>query len=137
MTLFVDTSVWSLALRRNQATEGPEVNRLRDALGGGEAVYTTGVVLQELLQGIRSPSHRSRIVEHFASLPILVPTRNDHTEAADLYDECRRQGIQVGTIDALLARLCISRGLVMLSTDRDFLYIAECTSLQLWTSPSV
>ena len=132
--MFVDTSVWSLALRRSQATEGPEVNRLRDALGGGEAVYTTGVVLQELLQGIRSSSHRSRIVEHFASLPMLVPTRNDHTEAADLYDECRRRGIQVGTIDALLARLCISRDLVMLSTDRDFRYIAECTSLRLWTS---
>jgi len=132
--MFVDTSVWSLALRRNQATEGPEVNRLRDALGGGESVYTTGFVLQELLQGIRSPSHKSRIVNHFASLPMLVPTRNDHTEAANLYDECRRRGIQVGTIDALFARLCISRDLVMLSTDRDFGYIAECTSLQLWTS---
>lgn len=137
MTLFVDTSVWSLALRRNQETEGPEVNRLRDALGGGEAVYTTGVVLQELLQGIQRPSHRSRIVEHFTSLPMLVPTRNDYIEAADLYNECRRRGIQVGTIDALLAQLCISRDLVMLSTDRDFGYIANHTLLQLWTSPSV
>lgn len=136
MSLFVDTSVWSLALRRNQAADGPEVNRLRDALGGGEAVYTTGVVLQELLQGIRSPLQRNSIVEHFASLPMLVPSRNDHTEAADLYDECRRQGIQVGTIDALIARLCISRDLVMLSTDRDFGYIADCTPLQLWSSHS-
>ena len=134
MTLFVDTIVWSLALRRNQKTEGPEVNRLRDALGGGEAVYTTGVVLQELLQGIHRPTHRSRIVEHFAFLPMLVPARNDHTEAADLYNECRRRGLQIGTIDALLARLCINHDLVMLSTDKDFGYIAEHTSLRLWPS---
>lgn len=131
----MDTSVWSLALRRNQDIEGPEINRLRDALGGGEVIYTTGVVLQELLQGIRSPSQRKRIVDHFTSLPMLVPTRNDHLGAAELYDECRRRGIQVGTIDALLARLCISHDLVMLSTDRDFDFIAECTSLQLWVSP--
>lgn len=110
------------------------MSRLRDALGGGEAIYTTGVVLQELLQGIRSSSHRKRIVEHFTSLPMLVPSRNDHIEAADLYNECRRRGIQVGTIDALLARLCISRDLVMLSTDRDFGHIAECTSLRIWAS---
>ena len=133
MTLFVDTSVWSLALRRNQDIEGSEVDRLRDALGGGEAIYTTGVVLQELLQGIRSPSHRKRIVEHFTSLPMLVPTRNDHVGAADLYNECRRRGIQVGTIDVLLATLCISRDLFMLSTDRDFAHIAQCSTLQLWT----
>lgn len=137
MTLFVDTSVWSLALRRDRKTEGPEVNRLRDALGGREAINTTGIVLQELLEGVRSPSYKKRIVEHITSLPMLVPTRNDHIKAVDLYNECRRRGIQPGTIDALLARLCISRDLVMLSTDRDFGLIAECSSLRLWASPSV
>ena len=76
-------------------------------------------------------------MEHFKSLPMLVPTRNDHIEAAGLYSKCRRRGILAGTIDALLAQLCISRDLVMLSTDRDFGYIAECSSLQVWTSPSV
>ena len=137
MTPLVDTSVWSLALRRKRPTEGPEVNRLRDALDGGESIYTTGVVLQELLQGFQRPTHRGRIVEHFTSLPMLVPTREDHIHAAELYNEYRRRGIQAGTIDALLAQLCISRDLVMLSTDRDFGYIAECSSLRLWTTPSV
>ncbi len=51
MSLFVDTSVWSLALRRDAPQEGSEVRRLREALAGGETVYTTGLVLQELLQG--------------------------------------------------------------------------------------
>ncbi len=53
MSLFVDTSVWSLAFRRDSPAEVPEVRRLRDALLEGEAVHTTGLVLQELLQGCR------------------------------------------------------------------------------------
>ena len=50
MTLFVGTSVWSLAFRRDTVQEVPEVKRLREALVGGESVHTTGTVLQELLQ---------------------------------------------------------------------------------------
>ena len=132
MTLFVDTSVWSLALRRDSAPEGPQVRRLRDALKSGEAIHTTGIVLQELLQGYRGPRARAQIVERFAVLPIIVPRREDHIDAAGLHNECRRHGVQVGTIDALLAQLCIRHDLVMLTTDRDFSHIADWTQLQLW-----
>ena len=34
MTLFVDTSVWSLALRRDQPSPSPQVRALLDALEG-------------------------------------------------------------------------------------------------------
>ena len=132
MTLFVDTSVWSLAFRRDTVPEVPEVKRLREALVGGESVHTTGIVLQELLQGCRGPRAWDRIVERFKALPLLQPGREDHIEAARLRNECRQHGVQVGTIDALLAQLCISRNLIMLSTDRDFNYIAGRAPLQLW-----
>jgi len=132
MTLFVDTSVWSLAFRRDSVPEVPEVKRLREALVGGESVHTTGIVLQELLQGCRGPRAWDRIVDRFKALPLLLPSREDHVEAARLRNECRQHGVQVGTIDALLAQLCISRNLIMLSTDRDFSYIADRASLQLW-----
>ena len=132
MTLFVDTSVWSLAFRRDSVPEVPEVKRLREALVGGESVHTTGIVLQELLQGCRGPRARDRIVDRFKALPLLLPSREDHVEAARLRNECRQHGVQVGTIDALLAQLCISRNLIMLSTDHDFSYIADRAPLQLW-----
>ena len=130
--LFADTSVWSLALRRDSSPEVPHVRRLRDALSGGEAVHTTGIVLQELLQGYRGPRARAEVVERFAALALIVPARDDHIDAAELRNTCRRHGIQVGTIDALLAQLCIRHDLVMLTTDRDFSHIAEWTPLQLW-----
>ena len=133
--LFADTSVWSLALRRDASPEGPQVRRLREALSGGEAVHTTGIVLQELLQGYRGPRARAQVVERFATLPLIVPARDDHIDAAALRNTCRRHGIQVGSIDALLTQLCIRHDLVMLTTDRDFSHIAEWTPLQLWRAP--
>ena len=134
MTLFVDTSVWSLALRRDTLPDEPPVQRLRAALSNGEAVHTTGIVLQELLQGYRGPRARTQIVERFAALPMIVPARGDHMDAAELRNACRRHGIQVSTIDALLAQLCIRHDLVMLSTDGDFRRIADWTPLQLWSA---
>jgi predicted nucleic acid-binding protein len=132
--LFVDTSVWSLALRRDVTVDEPAVRRLRDALGSREGVFTTGLVLQELLQGFQGPTSQDRIVEHFAPLPLLEPDRTDYIGAAALRNACRRAGIQVGTIDALLARLCIRHGLLMLTTDQDFELIARHEPLRLWSS---
>ena len=132
MSLFVDTSVWSLALRRDTPADHPAVARLGDALVRGEHVFSTGLILQELLQGFRGPEAAGSIIERFAALPFITPTRTDHIEAADLRNTCRRRGIQVETIDALLPRLCIRHELVMLSTDRDFIGIAKWTPLNLW-----
>jgi predicted nucleic acid-binding protein len=134
VNLFVDTSVWSLAFRRDHPPAEPAVERLREALDGGEAVFSTGLVLQELLQGFTGPKAREAIVERFAALPLLVPDRDDHVAAADIRNGCRRAGVQVGTIDALLARLCARHDLVMLTTDADFGRMVPHVRLRLWSA---
>lgn len=134
MGLFVDTSVWSLALRRDPPVQTPEAGALLMALDRGEQLYTTGLVLQELLQGFSGPKARRQIIEHFSSLPLVVPDRRDHIAAAELRNTCRQAGVQVGTIDALLAQLCLRHKLLLLTTDRDFGLIAKRTSLKLWTA---
>ena len=130
--LFVDTSIWSLALRRNSPAPNREVRVLVRAIESGETLLTTGLVLQELLQGFSGPKDRARILDRFAALPLLVPDRDDHVRAAILRNHCRRNGVQVGTIDALLAQLCMRHDLTMLSTDQDFGRIADHSSLRLW-----
>jgi predicted nucleic acid-binding protein len=95
-------------------------------------VFTTGLVLQELLQGFRGPRARDAIIDRFAALPFLRPEREDHIAAADLRNDCRRRDIQVGTIDALLAQLCIRFELTLLTTDTDFARIAEHHALNVW-----
>ncbi len=135
MTLLVDTSVWSLALRRDPAPPTPptpHVYALRDGLEGDEIVVTTGLVLQELLQGFSGPRARKEIIERFTALPLLTPDRQDHIDAAALRNHCRRSGVQIGTIDALLAQLCIRHGLTLLTTDNDFVHAAEYCALKVW-----
>jgi predicted nucleic acid-binding protein len=135
LSLFVDTSIWSLALRRDRPGPSREVTALAAAIGNGEPILTTGLVLQELLQGFSGPKSRDQIVDRFSSLPLLAPDRDDHVRAAGLRNHCRRNGVQVGTIDALLAQLCIRHDLTMLTTDQDFRHIADYSTLKLWSPP--
>jgi predicted nucleic acid-binding protein len=132
MTLLVDTSVWSLAFRRDAPVSGPEVLALQAAIGGGDSIVTTGLVLQELLQGFAGPRARVDIVKRFAALPLLVPDRQDYIDAADICNVCRRSGVQIGTIDALLGQLCIRHQLTLLTTDADFTLAARHCPLRVW-----
>lgn len=59
---------------------------------------------------------------------MITPDRQDYVAAGDIRNDCRRHGIQTGTIDALLAEICIRHGLVMLSTDQDFRHMAARTN---------
>lgn len=135
MTLLVDTSVWSLAFRRDAPVDGPEVKALRDALEGTEVVVTTGLVLQELLQGFSGPKATSAIVERFSALALVQPEREDYIAAAGVRNKCRRAGVQIGTVDALVAQLCIGNDLTLLTTDQDFSHAAKHCKLKVW-SPS-
>ena len=134
MGLFVDTSIWSLAFRRDAPVQRLEVEALVAVLDRGEQIFTTGLVLQELLQGFSGPKARTQIIEHFSSLPLVVPDRRDHIAAAELRNSCRRAGIQVGTIDALLAQLCLRHKLTLLTADHDFTLIARQSALRLWVA---
>jgi predicted nucleic acid-binding protein len=134
VNLFVDTSVWSLALRRDSPERSAEVTALVQSLERGDSIVTTGLVLQELLQGFSGPKSRELILERFSALPLLVPDRDDHVTAADLRNKCRRRGLQLGTIDALIAQLCVRHSLTLLTADRDFAAAARVAPLKLWRS---
>ncbi len=105
---------------------------LVQAIKDGESIYTTGLILQELLQGFSGPKAGELIIEKFAALPLLTPDRTDYVEAAALRNACRRKGVQAGTIDCLLAQLAIRHGLTMVTTDRDFEHIARVQHFDVW-----
>lgn len=130
MNVLVDTSVWSLALRRD--TPDPDaVSALTRSMDRGDLLVTTGIIVQELLQGFRGPRQRERLIERFSTFPLIVPDLTDHIEAASLQRTCRHAGIQVQTIDVLLAQLAIRHDLDLLTTDGDFDLIARCSPLRI------
>jgi predicted nucleic acid-binding protein len=132
VTLLVDTSVWSLAFRRDADPAVPQVETLRAALGSGQTIVTTGLVLQELLQGFAGAKAHNELIARFAALPMLAPDRQDHIDAAELRNRCRRAGVQMGTIDALIAQLCIRHHLTLLTTDADFALATRHCALRVW-----
>lgn len=135
MALFVDTSAWSLALRRDVAVEVAEVKALKRALTEGGQIVTAGLVLQEILQGFTGPKANADIIDRFAAIPFISPDRADHIAAATLRNTCRKAGVQVGTVDAILAQLCIRHKLILLSSDNDFKNIAKHNDLRIWSTP--
>jgi hypothetical protein len=133
VSLLVDTSVWSLAFRRDGPLDAPEVDALRAALLGAEQVVTTGLVLQEVLQGFAGPKNRDELVVRLSVLAFLQPDKQDHIAAADIRNACRRRGVQIGTIDALLIQLCQRYDLTLLTTDQDFHAASQHVDVRLWT----
>ena len=133
MNVFVDTRVWSLALRRDAPPDVKETQILARCLERHDVLFSTGLIVQELLQGFRGPKQRERLIEHFSVLPLIVPDLRDHIEAATLQTTCRQKGIQITTTDALLAQLAIGHDLELLTTDADFTLIARHAPLRILT----
>lgn len=128
----VDTSVWSLAYRRDAPPNVPQVAVLRTALVNGEYVAITGMVLLELLRGFVPARAQERILTDLAPLELIDPTRDHYVEAARLANTCRQAGVQLGSVDALLAQLAIANDLELLTTDRDFENAAKVVPLRVW-----
>jgi len=132
VTLLVDTSVWSLAFRRDTPPDVPQVGALRDAIAAGELLVTTGLIVLELLRGFMPARTGSTLAERLSALTLVDPRKDDYFAAAELINTCRRRGVQLGTVDALIAQVAIAHDLTLLTTDRDFDHAAGCVPLRLW-----
>ena len=132
MNLVVDTSVWSYYLRRPRVDESnPYVRAMRRHAEAGDASLLVGVILQELLSGVRSARDFDELLRALSAVPLVPMTRETYVSAARLTNACQRRGVQVGVVDALLAAACIEWGYPLLTADKDFLHIARHCELVL------
>ena len=131
MSLLVDTSVWSLALRRDVPEPVKEDGLLVDAIDSGVEIYASGIILQELLQGFTTPKAHDSIVERFAAFPMLVPDTKDYIDTANIRNRCRQKGVLIDTIDALIAQLSLRFELSLLTTDKDFQHMSKVVGISL------
>lgn len=130
MNLVVDTSVWSLVLRRPRVEEShPLVREFRAHIEAGDGLFLIGNILQELLDGLRSKKDFDRLNGLMKPFPLLLLERDTYVSAAKLRQRCRSKGIQIGPIDSLIATACIEHGFPLLTADRDFRHIAKHSDL--------
>lgn len=131
MSLIVDTSVWSLALRRGVIPDDPQVKKLELAIRQGQSIQLLGIIVQEILQGIKSSTTFLRVKTDLDLFTMLQLERDDYIAAAELGNLCRSKGVQASTTDFQIAAACIRHDCSLLTNDKDFRYIAQHCPLQL------
>lgn len=125
MNLVVDTSVWSVVLRRPRVDEDdPYVRAFRWHLESGDGLFLVGNILQELLDGLRSTKQFDRLLALLDPYPLLDLDRQTYVAAARLQSVCRSKGVSAGSIDFLIAAACCQHGFPLLTVDKDFVRIA-------------
>ena len=130
MNLVVDTSLWSLILRRSQIEhENPFVKAFRGHLTAEDGLFLIGNILQELLDGLRSENQFQRLIGSLEPFPLLTLSRATYVEAARLRNQCRQKGVQAGPADFLISCACIEHGFPLLTADQDFLRISKHSEL--------
>ena len=120
MKVLVDTSVWSLALRRRAPPAAhPAVDELRRLIANGLAAMV-GPIRQELLSGIKDKETFARLREQLHAFPDEPIVTADYVRAAEHFNACRARGLQGSNTDFLLCALANRHRLAILTTDEDF-----------------
>jgi predicted nucleic acid-binding protein len=120
MRVIVDTSVWSLALRRQPKTNDSTVNKLRDLIADGRVILL-GAVRQEILSGIKHQVQFEKLKDYLRAFPNLPLDAEDYELAADYFNICRRHGIQGANTDFLICATANRRNYEIFTTDKDFI----------------
>ena len=135
MMVLVDTSVWSLALRRKQSDLSPREQALKSALQelvvDGRAKIV-GPVRQELLSGIRAEETFRRVRDALRAFDEPHLRVQDYEEAARMSNICRARGIAGSAIDFLICAIAHLRNWEVFTTDRDFARYSKLLPLRLY-----
>ena len=130
MNIIIDTSVWSLALRRRRTSPSVETRELVELVREGRAALL-GPVRQEILSGIRLNQQFETLRDHLRAFPDVPLVAEDYEEAASFFNRCRAKGIQGSNTDYLICAAAARRGFGILTTDTDFVQFARILPIDL------
>ncbi len=137
MRVLVDSSVWSLALRRRARNLTAEQAALRSELTdliADARILMIGPVRQDLLSGIREQSVFERLRVYLRSFPDEPLTEDDYEEAAQATNRCLAAGLGGSAVDMLICAVAIRRGAPLFTVDLDFSRYATRLPIRLYVS---
>lgn len=135
MRVLVDTSVWSMALRRKRTVDDPAVAELRELIKESR-VQLIGPVRQEILSGLRHSAQFDRLKSSLRAFPDLELKTEDYERAAEMLNQCRSNGIQGSNTDFLICAVAERHLLSVLTIDADFALFAQHVPVRLHTPRS-
>lgn len=130
MKVIVDTSIWSLALRRSKIQENKEIEELEELIKEVRAMLT-GPVRQELLNGIKSEKQFGLLKRHLRAFKDLVIETVDYELASEYFNIARKNGIQGSNTDFLLCAVSTRLRMPIFTTDKDFLKFQSVLPIEL------
>lgn len=121
MIVLVDTTIWSLALRRQRPKPNEQIliDELAELITELRA-FLIGPVRQEVLSGIPSPKQFEMIRQHLSAFEDLPIVEADYEQAARLFNACRKNGVQGSHIDFLICAVALRHSAPVFTTDKDF-----------------
>ena len=139
MKVLVDTSVWSVALRRPKnsalsADQQATVNALADLVRDGRAVLI-GAIRQELLSGIKTASQFDVLRDSLVPFDDLVLPMPVYESAAQAFNTCRAIGVQGSNTDFLICAAAIHHQTPIFTLDHDFVMYQRCLPIHLYSLP--
>jgi predicted nucleic acid-binding protein len=121
--ILVDSSVW---IDYFAARPTIQVGTLDSYLADKEDVCICGVILTEVLQGIKYQHEYKKIRNLFDHLPFMPMDREIFLRAADIYRFLRQRGLTIRRpVDCMIAAVALENDIPILHNDRDFQIIAR------------
>ena len=132
MKVIVDTSIWSLALRRKNRIDQPVVNALEELIADGR-VQMIGAIRQEILSGLKSKAQFNRLRNILRAFPDLNHSPDDYELAARFYTTCRSAGIQGSNTDFLICAAAVRHDMNIFTNDNDFALFQKHIDISIYT----
>jgi len=130
VNVLVDTSVWSLALRRPPSEGSTATAELVELVGEGRVVMI-GAIRQEILSGIRVPEQYRKLRDRLRAFDDVALDAGDYEEAANCFNRCRAKGLQGSNTDFLMCAVSLRHDVAILTTDKDFHGFARVLGFEL------
>jgi predicted nucleic acid-binding protein len=137
--VLVDTTIWSLALRRRQGSRNTEEARLVQAweeLVRDGRIVLLGLIRQEILSGIADARQFERLRDALAAFPDEDILTADHVRAAEHFNRCRAAGIAGSPVDFVICAAAERLAAPIFTTDLDFPRFARHLPIRLFRAPS-
>jgi len=127
----VDTSIWSLALRR---VKSPDTSILAEfeSLISDVRLQLVGPIRQELLSGIKSDAQFNKLKQYLSSFPDYQIQTEDFVLAAHFFNQCRKKGIQGSNTDFLICAIAVNNNWQIYTSDQDFSHFQKAIPIKLY-----
>ena len=119
MKVLVDTSIWSLALRRGTSKDQEPARELSELIKEVR-VQIIGPIRQEILSGIKSQKQLKNLRLYLSEFPDLSLETVDYEKAAEFFNINMRNGIQGSNTDFLICSVAYHQDLEIFTASKDF-----------------